>query len=123
VISKKTKKKITWLSDFSSSAQKLETLDNYQHNVEVELIDYDYLINRRKLEEVDRVEDCVTEKTEFIEKAIADSNIKDLKKGDIIQFERKGFYILDNDIASTSTIPKFIYVPDGKAKTMASKAN
>ncbi|CAH1756766.1 414_t:CDS:10 [Entrophospora sp. SA101] len=120
---KKTKKKITWLSDFSST-QKPETHDNYQHNVEIELIDYDYLINRRKLEEADKIEDCITEKTEFIEKAIADSNIKDLKKGDIIQFERKGFYILDNNITSTSTtIPKFIYIPDGKAKTMASKAN
>ncbi|CAG8736739.1 11880_t:CDS:10, partial [Acaulospora morrowiae] len=73
---KKTKKKITWLADTPEV-------------VEVMLVDYDYLINKRKLEENDEVEDHVTKKTEFLTGAIADSNVKDLKKGDIIQFERR----------------------------------
>ncbi|CAI2162654.1 6946_t:CDS:10 [Funneliformis geosporum] len=105
---KKTKKKITWLADTRSVS-------------EVVLIDYDYLINKKKLEEGDEVANFVTEKTEFLTDALADSNVKELKKGDIIQFERRGYYILDND--PSEPVLRFIRIPDGKASNMASKAS
>ncbi|CAG8669026.1 9617_t:CDS:2, partial [Funneliformis mosseae] len=105
---KKTKKKITWLADTKSIS-------------EVVLIDYDYLINKKKLEEGDEVENFVTEKTEFLTDALADSNVKELKKGDIIQFERRGYHILDND--PSEPVLRFIRIPDGKASNMASKAS
>ncbi|CAG8501542.1 5859_t:CDS:2 [Racocetra fulgida] len=105
---KKTKKKITWLADTEDV-------------LEIVLADYDYLINKRKLEENDEVTDYVTEKTEFLTSALADSNVRMLKKGDIIQFERKGYYILDDNISTTS-VPRFNHIPDGKASSMASKA-
>ncbi|CAG8547450.1 10520_t:CDS:10, partial [Acaulospora colombiana] len=104
---KKTKKKITWLADTPEITK-------------VVLVDYDYLINKRRLEENDQVEDYVTEKSEFLTDALADSNVRELKKGDIIQFERRGYYILDND--TTFEVPRFIRIPDGKAISMASKA-
>ncbi|CAG8594994.1 22664_t:CDS:10, partial [Racocetra persica] len=105
---KKTKKKVTWLADTEDV-------------LEIVLADYDYLINKRKLEENDEVTDYVTEKTEFLTSAVADSNVRMLKKGDIIQFERKGYYILDDNISTTS-VPRFNHIPDGKASSMASKA-
>ncbi|CAG8499776.1 2024_t:CDS:10 [Diversispora eburnea] len=103
---KKTKKKITWLADIPEVTK-------------VVLVDYDYLITKRKLEENDELQDYVTEKSEFLTDALADSNVRELKKGNIIQFERKGYYIMDNDI---DKIPRFISIPDGKASSMASKA-
>src|SRR5438128_2526182 len=68
---KKTKKKITWLSDT-------------EHAAKVTLLDYDYLINKKKLAEEDDVKDYITEKTEFIYEAIADGNVRNLKKGEPI---------------------------------------
>jgi glutamyl-tRNA synthetase len=65
---KKTKKKITWIADTANIS-------------EVVLIDYDYLITKRKLEEDDNVEEFVTKKSEFLTNALADSNVKELKKG------------------------------------------
>src|SRR6266487_6678762 len=65
---KKTKKKISWLAETTNVS-------------EVTLVDYDYLINKRKLEEEDDVKDFVTEKTEFVTHALADHNVKELKKG------------------------------------------
>ncbi|RHZ87485.1 hypothetical protein Glove_34g125 [Diversispora epigaea] len=103
---KKTKKKVTWLADIPEV-------------IKVVLVDYDYLITKRKLEENDELQDYVTEQSEFLTDALADSNVRELKKGNIIQFERKGYYILDNDI---NEIPRFISIPDGKASSMASKA-
>ncbi|KAG0749319.1 hypothetical protein G6F16_001108 [Rhizopus arrhizus] len=105
---KKTKKKFTWLAANEDA-------------VDVLLLDYDYLITKKKVEEGDEVKNLVTPVSEFKSAAIADGNIKQLKKGDIIQFERKGYYILDAP-ASGSEPAHFICIPDGKAASMASKA-
>ncbi|KAI9268783.1 tRNA synthetases class I, catalytic domain-containing protein [Sporodiniella umbellata] len=105
---KKTKKKLTWLAANDDT-------------VDVLLVDYDYLITKKKVEDGDEVKDLVTPVSEFKVPAIADGNIKQLKKGSIIQFERKGYYILDAP-ATDSEPAHFICIPDGKAASMASKA-
>ncbi|KAG2222556.1 hypothetical protein INT45_002687 [Circinella minor] len=106
---KKTKKKLSWLSYGDEVAHVL-------------LVDYDFLITKKKVEEGDSVEQLVTPVSEFKVPAVADANVKDLKKGDIIQFERKGFYILDEP-ATESAPAHFICVPDGKAASIGSKAD
>ena len=79
---KKTKK-ITWL------AAREENL------VPVDLVSFDYLITKDKLEKTDSFGDCLTAVTEFRTQAFADCNIRDLEKGAVIQFERKGYFKLD----------------------------
>lgn len=109
---KKTKKKVTWLPLNSPL-------------VDVTLLDYDYLITKKKLEEDDDVADFVTPQTEFRVEALADANVAELKQGDIIQFERKGYYILDKvqgDLAKGDLHLDFISIPDGRAGGVASKA-
>jgi glutamyl-tRNA synthetase len=107
---RKTKKKITWFSTSTSSHPLIETT----------LLDYDYLITKKKLEEDDKLEDLVTPVSEFREEAVADANIKGLQKGDIIQFERKGYYIFDG--TSKDGRYEFIHIPDGRAASLVSKA-
>ncbi|KAI8061564.1 tRNA synthetases class I, catalytic domain-containing protein [Gongronella butleri] len=104
---KKTKKKLTWLS-FDDDV------------VPVTLVDYDYLITKKKVEEGDEVKDLVTPVTEYKEDALADGNVKDIKHGDIIQFERKGYYICDA-VATADSPALFIAIPDGKTASTASK--
>ncbi|KAG0003671.1 hypothetical protein BGZ80_004578 [Entomortierella chlamydospora] len=105
---KKTKKKLTWLADGPEL-------------VKAELMDYDYLITKKKLEEEDSLADVLTPVTEFKTEAIADGNVAELNKGDIIQFERKGFYIVDA-VATPTTPARLILIPDGKVASMTSKA-
>ncbi|KZO97792.1 glutamate-tRNA ligase [Calocera viscosa TUFC12733] len=110
---KKTKKKITWLA-CPTHAHPL---------VNVVLKDYDYLITKKKLEEEDQVQDFVTPVTEFMLAAWSDANVLDLAQGNIIQFERKGYYILDSlQGAKGQETLEFIRIPDGKAAGVASKA-
>ncbi|KAI9496257.1 tRNA synthetases class I, catalytic domain-containing protein [Zychaea mexicana] len=106
---KKTKKKLSWLSYGDEIADVL-------------LVDYDFLITKKKVEEGDSVDQLVTPVSEFKTPAVADANVKDLKKGDIIQFERKGYYILDEP-ATDSAPAHFICIPDGKAASTVSKAD
>lgn len=106
---KKTSKKLTWLSPDPAPL------------LPVTLLDYDYLITKKKLEEDDPFEDFITPVSEFITPAIGDANLASIKKGDIIQLERKGFFICDQ--AWTSDAPmKLISIPDGRAKSTSSKA-
>ncbi|KAF2422168.1 glutamyl-tRNA synthetase [Tothia fuscella] len=79
---KKTSKKITWLS-------------TDQELVKVELVDFDYLITKNKLEEEDNYEDFLTPKTEFRVEAVGDENVAGLNVDDVIQFDRKGYYRVD----------------------------
>lgn len=94
---KKTEKKVTWLAAGKTTP--------------VELVDFDHLITKDKLEEGDNFEDFLTPETKFVTEAVGDVNVAAMKKGDIIQFERKGYYILD-EIKDGKYI--FFTVPDGK---------
>lgn len=97
---KKTEKKLTWLADTDDV-------------VPVDLVDFDHLITKDKIEEGESFEDYLTPETEFHTAAVADLNVKNLKVGDVIQFERKGYYRLDKAYASGSPAV-FFTVPDGK---------
>lgn len=108
---KKTKKKVTWLAPSTPD----QTL------VEVDLLDFDYLINKKKLEEEDNFADFVTPNSEFRSIALADHNVVNLVEGTAIQFERKGYYILDKKVGKEGKM-EFIHIPDGKAASSASKA-
>jgi len=107
---RKTEKKITWLAQ--------PTPDHPLPSVA--LVDFDYLITKKKLEDDDEVADFVTPVSEFKELAYADANVLGLQKGDIIQFERKGYYVYDNEVDG---IHEFFKIPDGKAAGIASKAS
>ena len=113
---KKTKKKVTWLSA-SPTAPLIPVL----------LLDYDYLITKKKLEVDDEVTSFLTPTTEFRVDALADTNVRALKKGEVIQFERKGYYIVDKAFGAPSEIGgevdqvELILIPDGKAASIASK--
>ena len=80
---KKTEKKITWLGKEPSNM------------IPVDLVDFDYLITKEKLEKDDDLSSFLTPKTEFRNKAWADCNVEGLAKEDIIQFDRIGYFRVD----------------------------
>ncbi|KAL1923911.1 uncharacterized protein VTP21DRAFT_6946 [Calcarisporiella thermophila] len=104
---KKTRK-LTWLADETSI-------------VECTLVDYDYLITKKNLEKNEEVSEFVTPKTEYHTEVIADPNVKHLKRGDIIEFMRTGFFIVDGEWSETTPTVTLVRIPDGSAATMASK--
>jgi glutamyl-tRNA synthetase len=114
---KKTKKKLTWLARGFAANQEA------QHPVSLVLKDYDYLITKKKLEEDDDVKDFVTKVSEFQYEAWGDANLRTCKKGDIIQLERKGYYIVDKEFnPATPTEPiEVISIPDGSVSSTVSK--
>lgn len=98
---KKTKK-ITWLADVSSNM------------ISVDLITFDYLITKDKLEKEDTLEDFLAPKTESRVRAFADCNMVDLPKNSVVQFERKGYFKLDRQYRQGERMV-FFDVPSGKS--------
>lgn len=83
---KKTDKKVTWLS---AAGQKL---------VPGEAWDFDYLLNKNTLTEDDVLEDCLTPVTATEENVLGGISLETVKKDDIIQLERRGFYRVDKGL-------------------------
>lgn len=95
---KKTEHKVTWLAQ----TEKLPV---------VELVNFDHLIVKDKLEEGDNVEDFLTEQTIFTSEVTADPNVLNLDVGTVIQFERVGYFSVANKDNGVLTL---YHVPDGK---------
>jgi len=102
---KTTSKKLTWLSQADSL-------------VPVTLVEFDYLITVPKLEETDELEKVLNEHTRFETQAIGESPLRQLKKAEIIQLTRRGFFICDVPYSLGSAIVLF-FIPDGKEKGMS----
>ena len=98
---KKTSKKVTWLSAPTSS----------HALVPVVLVEYDYLITKKKLEEDDSLDDILNTKTELRVNALASAEVAQLKRWDIIQFERKGYYICQGTKDSEGRM-EFGFIPE-----------
>ncbi|KAJ3068345.1 hypothetical protein HDU98_008466 [Podochytrium sp. JEL0797] len=115
---KKTKKKLTWL------ARGLPKDEPQQAPTRCVLYDFDYLITKKHLEETDEMDDFVTPVTEFKVEAWGDANLRGCNKGDIIQLERKGYYIVDKafDAQNPNDAMHLFFVPDGRADSIKSKA-
>lgn len=101
---KTTKRKIHWLATSENNGQEL---------IPVECVDFDYLITKDKLEEDDKLEDFLTEKTEFRTACVADCNVANLKEGDVMQFDRKGYFRVDKPFLHGQPAVLF-QIPTGK---------
>ncbi|KAI4594744.1 hypothetical protein KJ359_007547 [Pestalotiopsis sp. 9143b] len=99
-----TDKKVTWLS---TKGQEL---------VNAELWEFDYLITKDKLEEEDDLEKFLNPTTATMEEAFCDEGVKNLKKDDIIQLERRGFYRVDEGVDEGKVKGKIVLfaIPTGK---------
>ncbi|GES57092.1 glutamyl-tRNA synthetase [Aspergillus terreus] len=99
---KKTEKKLTWLTKEAFNM------------IPVELVDFDYLITKEKLDKEDDLFSFVTPKSEFRAEAWADCNVTSLARDDIIQFDRIGFFRVDQAYEEGKPVVLFS-IPTGKA--------
>ena len=104
---KKTKK-ITWVAKSKS-------------NIEVKIQELAHIITKEKIEENDKIEDIVNKNSSFEYMATAEGNMRTLKKGDMIQLERRGYFIIDNvEMPGDHGKPmKLVFIPDGKQSNMS----
>ncbi|KAG8460309.1 hypothetical protein KFE25_011800 [Diacronema lutheri] len=106
---KATKKKLTWLCADGPQMP--------MPNVRVELVDIDHLICKDSLEE----DDALSADAPFLNKctkethaALAEPGVRTLQRGETLQVERRGYYIVDRPYTRPADPMRLIFVPDGK---------
>uniref|UniRef100_A0A671QTA9 Bifunctional glutamate/proline--tRNA ligase n=1 Tax=Sinocyclocheilus anshuiensis TaxID=1608454 RepID=A0A671QTA9_9TELE len=105
--------KITWLAESSRAPFVPTVCVNYQH-----------LITKPVLGKDDDFKDYINKNSKIEEKMLGEPCLKDLKKGDIIQLQRRGFYICDQPYEPISPHSckespcVLLYIPDGHTKEM-----
>ncbi|XP_073041611.1 glutamate--tRNA ligase, cytoplasmic-like [Primulina eburnea] len=102
---KTTKLKLTWLPDSNEL-------------VRLTLVAFDYLITKKKLEENEDFVDVLNPCTRKETRALGESDMRNLKRGDIIQLERKGYYRCDVPFIRPSKPIVLFAIPDGKLQAM-----
>eukprot|EP01128_Nolandella_sp_AFSM9_P005782 TRINITY_DN2859_c0_g1_i1.p1 TRINITY_DN2859_c0_g1~~TRINITY_DN2859_c0_g1_i1.p1 ORF type:complete len:722 (-),score=235.94 TRINITY_DN2859_c0_g1_i1:152-2317(-) len=101
---KKTKLKITWVC----KDQKLR---------DVEFVEYDTIVTEKYIPKDKVFQDYVNRDSMSITKAVAEESINSLKKGDKLQFNRVGYFILDSEPTAEGPL-KFVQIPDGRVKNV-----
>ncbi|XWS57092.1 hypothetical protein CRYUN_Cryun09bG0141900 [Craigia yunnanensis] len=102
---KTTKLKLTWLAETS------ELVNLY-------LVEFDYLISKKKLEEGEDFLDVLKPCTKKETAAVGDSNMRNLNQGEILQLERKGYFRCDVPFSRPSKPVVLIAIPDGRQQSV-----
>lgn len=102
---KTTKLKLTWLPETSEL-------------VNLTLVGFDYLITKKKLEEGEDFLDVLNPCTRFETTAVGDSNMRNLKRGEVLQLERKGYFRCDVPFTRPSKPIVLFAIPDGRQQTV-----
>mmetsp|Transcript_18129 Transcript_18129/g.43563 ORF Transcript_18129/g.43563 Transcript_18129/m.43563 type:complete len:861 (-) Transcript_18129:112-2694(-) len=105
---KKTKKKLHWVPVLDSQL------------TEFTMREFDHLITKAKIEDDDVLDDLINPQSQLDTLCIGDPLLKTLQKGDKLQLERRGFFIVDQvAISSRNQQLVLVAIPDGKSKGMS----
>eukprot|EP00808_Paulinella_micropora_P020800 g3449.t1 len=124
IVDKVSDKKLDGKTNLQGSVKttnlKLQWLCQDKTLIPLKLIEYDYLIRVEKLEEDMELTDpgVMTECSKFETEAWGEAALANLKKGDIVQLTRRGFYICDKPLTKSEPM-ELIFIPDGKQKAMS----
>ena len=112
---KQKPKALHWLADLRAPAGAASA---ERALVACELVEYDHLITKPKLEEHEKITDAgvINERSSAVTPALADPLLRALGVGDVVQLERRGFFRCDRPYVSPAKPLVLVYVPDGKKK-------
>lgn len=102
---KKTKK-ITWITNDPSVT------------FELTLVELDHIITKKKVEDEESVKDIVNYNSRIAYTAIGEHALSNVKQGDYIQLERRGYFFVDK-LAEGDNLLTLNFIPDGKSSNMS----
>ncbi|CAK9028868.1 Bifunctional glutamate/proline--tRNA ligase (Bifunctional aminoacyl-tRNA synthetase) [Includes: Glutamate--tRNA ligase (Glutamyl-tRNA synthetase) (GluRS) [Durusdinium trenchii] len=106
--------------DIKLPKRKLHWVAESPHNVMIVAHEFDHLITKPKLEENDDFKDFIRENSHGTLTMVGEPGLRKVAANDFLQLLRRGFYRVDQPLASSSDghIHLFL-IPDGKTKAMS----
>jgi glutamyl-tRNA synthetase len=99
--------------DPKNTAKKLHWLAKSDELVSVSLCDIGNLITKPSLDKEEKLEPFVNPTIKTYTDGLGDASLRALNKGDMLQLERKGYYIVDRALGTDDKPLLLIRVPDG----------
>lgn len=104
--------------DFKGTTKVTWICNDPHTTMRVKMVEFDHLITAPKIEEDTKIEDIVNKTSKIEYFTTAEGSLRSLQRGDIFQFERRGFYFVDQvQLHGKDMVVHF--VPDGKTKSMS----
>ena len=104
--------------DFKKTVKLTWICNDPATTIEVNMKEFDHLINKAKIEENDDIEQLFNRNSRFEDVVVAEGIVKTLSHGSFFQFERRGYYIVDR-VAMVNQPMVLNFIPDGKTKGMS----
>ena len=104
--------------DFKGTAKLTWICNDPSTTIKIKIVEFDHLITQPKIDEDTPIENIVNTNSKIEYTAVTEGCIRSLQKGDSLQFERRGFYFIDQleMVGKQMTVH---FVPDGKTKSMS----
>ncbi|CAN0244579.1 unnamed protein product [Pylaiella littoralis] len=108
--------------DFKST-KKLTWLAKVPDLVPMVLVEFDYLVTKDKIEEGENFKDFLNPNTRAETAGLGDPGLRNMRKGDVVQLERRGFFRADKPYRGEGKPLVLFMIPDGKTQAMSTLAS
>ena len=86
--------------------------------IKVSCFEFDHLLTKKSLEKTDNVDEHINHDSKQVSTFITEKDLHSLKKGAVIQIERRGYFRIDKTLISDGKVD-LIFIPDGKTKNIS----
>lgn len=109
--------KLNVAGDVRSTKYKLTWVAENVNAVVAEAREYDYLLTKKKPDPEEDIDGIIAKHTLFTQELYGEAAMSELKQGDFLQLERRGYYIVDQlPSATNGNRLILIFIPDGRDK-------
>lgn len=105
-------------NNFSGTTKATFVPVDERFNVSVTIYEFGHLITKASLKEEDNVVNFVNPNSKIKSEGFAEKDMSQVKAGEFIQIERRGFFFVDKDLNTHGEIVLH-FIPDGKTKNMS----
>lgn len=108
--------------DFKGTTKATFVAADDQFNIPITIYEFGQLITKAALKEDDDVSLFVNHNSKIKSEGWAEKDMANVKTGEFIQIERRGYFYVDKDLQTDGEIV-LNFIPDGKTKNMSNIAS
>lgn len=109
-------------TDFKGTTKATFVAADSRFHIPVTIYEFGQLITKAALKEEDDVSKFVNHNSKIKSQGWAEKDMANVKTGDFIQIERRGYFYVDKDLQTDGEIVLH-YIPDGKTQNMSKIAS
>ena len=104
---------------YKKKIPKINWVADTEHSIPIQIVEYDHILSKSKIEKEDNFLDHLRSNTRATTDALGNGSLRNLREGQFVQLERRGFYRCDAMYRGPGNPLTLVLVPDGKFQAMS----